>query len=187
MKIDDKALIRLAKKGDTSAFEQLLSHYGVYAYNLALRALSNPQEAEDVAQEAFIRVWKALPNFRGDAEFSTWLYRIVTNLCYNRLPKLKRELKALPADEGWDLPDSKQDVERTVISAELRQMILEAVDTLPDSQKYLIILRHLHGLRYDEIAKITDMPLGTVKTGIFRARKALKVKIDGISDDYSTI
>ncbi len=177
MKDDEKAVIYRAKNGDAAAFEQLVLQYGGYAYNLALRTLNDPQEAEDVAQEAFVRAWRSLPKFRGDAAFSTWLYRIVTNLCYNRLPRLKRELEALPADDSWDLPDNRQRVEQVVVSQEVKQTIINAIDELPDSQKYLIALRHMHGLRYDEIAQAANMPLGSVKTGIFRARQALKVKL----------
>ncbi|MBN1145911.1 MAG: sigma-70 family RNA polymerase sigma factor, partial [Anaerolineales bacterium] len=95
---DEAQLVQRARRGDTDAFAELLRAHQDFAYNLALRALGDPHEAEDVAQEAFVRAWQALPRFRGDARFRTWLYRIVANLCYNRLPRLRRELSSLGDD-----------------------------------------------------------------------------------------
>ncbi|MEM7116570.1 MAG: sigma-70 family RNA polymerase sigma factor [Chloroflexota bacterium] len=167
-------LIRRAQRGDTAAFEVLVNHHAQLVYNLALRTLRNQQEAEDVAQEAFVRAWRGLPRFRADSRFQTWLYRIVTNLCYNRLPKLRQELEALPQDEVDSLSDERLGVETAVISREQRDQLQQAIESLPESYRLLITLRHLQQMSYDEIAAVMQMPLGTVKTGIFRARRQLR-------------
>lgn len=170
--VDELALVRRAQQGDTVAFEQLLTQHAQFVYNLALRTVNVPQEAEDIAQEAFVRVWRKLPQFRAEAHFRTWLYRIVINLCYNRLPRLKTELAALETDE-IDIVDD-EGVEMGLVSAETRQQLHAAIADLPESYRLLITLRHLQGMSYKEIAEATNMPLGTVKTGIFRARRELR-------------
>src|SRR5829696_2775981 len=105
---DEAGLVRRAKAGEQEAFGALVLAHQQFVYNLAWRALDDPHEAEDVAQEAFVRAWLALPNFRAQAQFRTWLYRIVTNLCYNRLPRLRRELRALGDVELAEWPDAAQ-------------------------------------------------------------------------------
>ncbi len=145
-----------------------------FVYNVALRTLNNQREAEDLTQEAFVRVWKALPKFRADAQFRTWLYRIVTNLCYSRLPRLKNDLNALDPDDEVHLPDGQQRVERQMLNRELQTQLIDAIKQLPESYRLLVTLRHVQGMSYAEIANATDMPLGTVKTGIFRARRELR-------------
>lgn len=169
-------LIARAQQGNTAAFEQLVNAHAPYVYNLALRTLQNEREAEDITQETFVRVWRSIGRFRADAQFKTWLYRIVVNLCYNRLPKLKRELGAIEV-EDVELVDESIGVERAVLSAETATQLKSAIANLPETQRLVITLRHQQGLSYDEIAKITGLPLGTIKTHIFRARKALKVAL----------
>lgn len=171
---DEQQLISRAQRGDTAAFEVLVAHHAQLVYNLALRTLQDAQEAEDVAQEAFVRAWRGLPRFRAEARFQTWLYRIVTNLCYNRLPRLRQALAALPQEVVELLPDNRQRVETAVIAQERHQHLFQAIDELPESYRMLITLRHLQQLSYDEIAEVTGLPLGTVKTGIFRARQQLR-------------
>jgi RNA polymerase sigma-70 factor (ECF subfamily) len=174
---EERQLIRRAQQGETAAFEALVQQHALFVYNLALRTLNDPQEAEDIAQEAFVRAWQALPQFQIRAQFHTWLYRIVTNLCYNRLPRLKRELAALDPAEEVVLLDGRQGVERELLTAELGQQLFTAIDNLPQSYRLLITLRHLQELSYQEIAEVTEMPLGTVKTGIFRARQMLQERL----------
>ena len=177
--MNERQLVIRAQQGDTAAFEALVDHYARYAYNVALRLVRNPEEAEDLAQEAFLRAWRSIKDFRQEAKFSTWLYRIVTNLCYNRLPQLRRELLLIePEDAAFDLPDQQQAVEAALLSAEQLSAIHAAVDRLPDTYRLLIALRHLQGMSYNEIADVTDLPLGTVKTGIYRGRRLLKSALE---------
>lgn len=179
MENDESWLIEGARRGDIAAFERLVIRYESYVYNLALRVVSNPEDAQDIAQQSFVRVWKALPEFRGQARFSTWLYRIVTNLCYNRLPRIRRELAAMDPDENaLSLPDERQGPEDLVMAAGMRQAFLQAFATLPESYRLLVTLRHLQEMSYEEIAQVTGMPLGTVKTGIFRARRLLRAVLE---------
>ncbi len=173
-KKDEQRLIREAQQGNTAAFEAIVNEHAQLVYNLALRMVVNPQEAEDIAQEAFVRVWQALPQFRAQAKFSTWLYRIVTNLCYNRLPRLKQELQAVDPDDEAYLLAGETAVETQLLTAEIKAELYEAIRTLPEGYRLLITLRHLQEMSYDEIATVTEMPLGSVKTGIFRARRQLR-------------
>ena len=167
MSANECEIVTRAQQGDPAAFETLVEMHAQYVYNLALRVVQNPQEAEDLAQEAFIRAWRGLPEFRGQSKFSTWLYRIVTNLCYNHLPRLKRELTSLvPDEDALGMPDERQTPEDGVLSMELCTELHAVVEELPDSYRLLITLRHLQNMSYNEIAQVTGMPLGTVKTGI---------------------
>jgi RNA polymerase sigma-70 factor (ECF subfamily) len=171
---DEQTLINSAQVRDTDAFATLVMMHGSLVYNLALRTLGDAQEAEDVAQETFVRAWQGLPRFRAQSRLSTWLYRITTNLCYNRLPQIKRDLAALDPDTEIDLPDERPHVEAVLLSSELVEQVHTAVDQIPESYRLLITLRHMQGLSYAEIAAVADLPLGSVKTGIFRARQQLK-------------
>lgn len=177
---DEGQFIERARRGEAAAFEALVDKYGQMVYNLALRMLRDPQEAENLAQEAFLRAWRGLPNYREQARFSTWLYQIAANLCYSRLPGLRRDLATLLPDEGANnLPDQRQTVEEVVLSGELIKALVAAVNELPEHYRLLITLRHQQGMSYDEIARATGMPLGTVKTGIFRARGILRQVLTG--------
>lgn len=174
---EERQLVTRARAGDTAAYTLLVEAHALFVYNLALRLLNEPQEADDLAQEAFLRAWQSLASFRGESRFQTWLYRIVTNLCYNRLPTLKQELAALDPEEDVAIPAKRPLPERQLIDADLRADLQQAINGLSASYRLLIVLRHLQGMTYDEIATVTDMPLGTVKTGIHRARKALRLAL----------
>ncbi len=184
MNQDEQVLVRQAQQGNTAAFEALVTMHATLVYNLAFRTLNDAQEAEDVAQEAFVRVWQGLPRFRGKSRFSTWLYRIVTNLCYNRLPRLKTELMALDTETAVTLPDTQAAIETDLLSEEIKMTLHAAIDNLPESYRLLITLRHLQEMSYAEIATVTEMPLGTVKTGIFRARRLLRKKLEEMEESY---
>lgn len=180
---DEQRLIRQAQQGDTAAFEQLMNRHAPFVYNLALRTVRDPQEAEDMAQETFIRAWRTLPHFRQEARFTTWLYRIAVNLCYNRLPGLKAELAALDPAEATDLQDERPPVEDVVVTAETQRRIHAALEALPESYRLLLTLRHLQNMSYAEIAEAMQMPLGTVKTGIFRGRALLREALNDGTDE----
>lgn len=172
---EEKQRVARAQNGDIEAFESLIHHYAEDMYNLALRIVDHPDEAEDLAQEAFVRAWQGLPGFRGEARFSTWLYRIVVNVCYNRLPRLKRELSTLAPDvAALHMADPQPDAPTQLLAAETAAVLHHAIDNLPANYRLLITLRHLQEMSYNEIAEVTELPLGTVKTGIFRARRLLR-------------
>ena len=180
----DAELVRLAQAGDAQAFAGLVQAHQQFVYNLALRSLGDPQEAQDIAQEAFVCAWQGLPNFRGQSQFRTWLYRIVTNLCYNRLPRLRSELSALgddlAEDSGlWHFQSASHlEGEDTLEAAELRAFLHQQIAALPESYRLLVSLRYQQELSYAEIAEVVSMPLGTVKTGLFRAHERLRQALE---------
>jgi len=175
--VAEQALIQRAQKGDHEAFAALVSEHQRYVYNLAFRVLKNEEEALDLAQETFVRAWTALPNFRGQSRFRTWLYRIVTNLCYNRLPNLRRSLNELGDDVIAELPETEiafDNPAHGLESRELRSYLHQAIDRLDENYRLLISLRYQNELSYEEIATMLNLPLGTVKTGLFRAKEQLR-------------
>ena len=192
---DETELVRSAQAGDTQAFGALVLAYQSFAYNLALRALGDPHEAQDLTQEAFLRAWQGLAGFRRASSFRTWLYRIVMNLCYNRSPRLKRQLGELPIDEEADEPASldrpgerlhlsegqplldAQDPQSALETGELRRLVHQQVERLPAAYRLLVLLRYQQDLSYEQIAQVMDMPLGTVKTGLHRAHNRLKTAL----------
>jgi RNA polymerase sigma-70 factor (ECF subfamily) len=183
--VDEHILINRAQGGDPAAFEALVNQHARYVFNLALRLVHDPQEAENLSQEAFLRAWRGLPGFRAEASFTTWLYQIVTHLCYNRLPRLRLELAALDPDEmKVDLSDERPSLEDTLLSEELQRALHAAIDCLPDGFRLLLTLRHLQELSYAEIAMVTGLPLGTVKTGIHRARQQLRQHLEVYEATY---
>ncbi len=177
MEAQEQQIIQQAQNGSAAAFAALVNQHARYVYNLALRIVQNPQEAEDLSQEVFIRVWKALPGFRAGSAFRTWLYRIVVNLCYDRLPRLRKEMNAMDDTMMEDLPGSYTAPEANLLNRETQSALQNAFTGLPQKYRLLLSLRHLQEMSYDEIAEITNMPLGTVKTGIFRGRQLLKEAI----------
>jgi RNA polymerase sigma-70 factor (ECF subfamily) len=174
--MNEADLIKRAQAGDTDAFEDLVVENQDFVYNLALRTLGNAVEAEDVAQDAFVRAWLALPKFRRQAKFRTWLYRIVVNLCYNHFPRLRRELVTLVDEDIADIPDTATETGLVVAveADEQRAFLHRKIDDLPDHYRMLISLRYQDELSYNEIATITNLPIGTVKTGLFRAKERLR-------------
>jgi RNA polymerase sigma-70 factor (ECF subfamily) len=173
----EQHLIERAQKGDQEAFAALVSEHQRYIYNLALRVLKNEEDALDLAQETFVRAWTALPNFRRQSQFRTWLYRIVTNLCYNRLPNLRRSLNELGDDVIAEIPETDAAFDNPahgLESRELRSHLHQAIDRLDENYRLLISLRYQNELSYEEIATMLNLPLGTVKTGLFRAKEQLR-------------
>jgi RNA polymerase sigma-70 factor, ECF subfamily len=187
---NEQALIQRAQRGDHDAFAVLVEEHQRYLYNLALRVLKDENEALDLTQETFVRAWTALPNFRGQSQFRTWLYRIVTNLCYNRLPNLRRSLTDLGDDVIAELPGTDLALDnpaRGFESQELRSYLHTAIENLDENYRLLISLRYQNELAYEEIASMLNLPLGTVKTGLFRAKEQLRRALENYQEASWTI
>ena len=176
--VPEQELVRQAQGGNTEAFAALVTAHQHFGYNLALQLLGDAREAEDVTQEAFLRAWLALPRFRGQARFRTWLYRIVSNLCYTRLPRLVRDLEALDEGAAEEMSGETQEDPLAVLQIEERRARLHTeIDRLPESQRLIVLMRYREELAYEEIAEILGIPLGTVKIGLFRARQHLRAAL----------
>ena len=183
----EQILIQRAQKGDHDSFAALVDEHQRYVYNLALRVVKDENEALDLAQETFVRAWTALPNFKGQSQFRTWLYRIVTNLCYNRLPNLRRSLNDLGDDVMEEIPEPGfNNPAREFESNETRNNLHQAIDKLDENYRLLITLRYQDELSYEEIASTLNLPLGTVKTGIFRAKAQLRTTLANLEDSWIT-
>ena len=179
---DDK-LVKRAKKGDSRAFDLLVLKYQGRVAQLISRYLNNAAEVEDVTQEAFIKAYRALPNFRGDSAFYTWLYRIAANAAKNHLVALGRRPTsdmALDDSEGFDVPGRLKDhqsPDEVIMGQELEVLISRTIEELPVELRAALTLREFEGLSYEEIADVLECPIGTVRSRIFRAREAIDVKV----------
>jgi len=183
----EKNLIQRAQKGSHDAFAALVEEHQRYVYNLAFRVVKDENEALDLTQETFVRAWTALPNFKGQSQFRTWLYRIVTNLCYNRLPNLRRSLNDLGDDVMEEIPEPHFDnPENEFESNETKRHLQQAIQNLDSNYQLLITLRYQHELSYEEIASTLNLPLGTVKTGIYRAKEQLRKSLVQLEEAWIT-
>ena len=185
----DLELVRRAQRGERGAFDLLVLRYQHKVVKLVARLLRDPTEAEDVAQEAFIKAYRALGSFRGDSAFYTWLYRIAVNTARNTMASRQRR----PIDYEADLSESEQSAvesrmrhtdtpEATVLSGEIHETVNRAVAELPEDLRTAIILREVEGLSYEEIAAAMDCPVGTVRSRIFRAREAIDRNLKPLLD-----
>ena len=170
-----------ARAGDAAAFEQLLLANQDRVFSLALRMVGSREEAEDLAQEAFLKAWSGLAGFQGDSSFSTWVYRLTTNVCIDFLRKQKRRRDIEPvaslddADSGRPEPaDLSQDPHRHVERAERSQALQRGLAALPEHQRQILVMRELSGLSYQEIGAALSLDPGTVKSRLARARLALR-------------
>jgi len=186
-------LARLAKTGDRGAFADLVDLYKDKIYHLAYRMLGNRQEAEDVVQETFLRVYRSLERYDESMKFSTWIYRIGTNLSIDRLRKRKAtyslDAEVAPDGEGTDwhgmLASEEPTPEGQVLLSETQRRIREAIETLPKKYKSVVVLKYLHDMSLQEIGDVLDMPVTTVKTRVHRGREFLRKKLE--SEDIRTI
>ncbi len=176
----DAELVRRVQQGDKHAFDLLVLKYQHKIAKLVSRYVKDPSEALDVTQEAFIKAYRALPRFRGDSAFYTWLYRIAINTAKNYLVAQSRRPSTvdLTNQEGEqlsaeDLLQETETPENLLSRDEVKETISRAMDSLPEDLKTAITLRELEGLSYDEIARVMECPIGTVRSRIFRAREAI--------------
>ena len=181
----DQQLVERAQRGEKRAFELLVIKYQRKLERLLSRIVRDPSEIEDVAQEAFVKAYRALPNFRGDSAFYTWLYRIGINTAKNYLiAQGRRAPTSTEYDseeaEGFEDAVGLRDIntpEAELMSKQIGRTVNEAIDALPEELRTAITLREIDGLSYDEIAKIMDCPIGTVRSRIFRAREAVAERL----------
>ena len=185
----DQQLVQRVQAGDKTAFNLLVVKYQHRVLKLVSRFVNDAAEAEDVAQEAFIKAYRALPSFRGESAFYTWLYRIAINTAKNALVSNRRR----PVDFDLDLQDPDQyerqarlkeadTPEGVLLTEEIRQVVERAMEQLPEDLRTAIVLRELEGLSYEEIAEAMDCPVGTVRSRIFRAREAIDKKLKPLLD-----
>lgn len=185
----DAKLVEMVQRGDQAAFNVLVLRYQHRVLKLVTRYLRDPVEAEDIAQEAFIKAYRALPSFRGESAFYTWLYRIAANTAKNVLVSSRRRL----VDYDLDMQDPEDYAaqvllkdsdtpEGMLLTEEIRQTVTEAMQQLPDDLREAITLRELEGLSYEEIAEVMECPVGTVRSRIFRAREAIDKKLRPLLD-----
>jgi RNA polymerase sigma-70 factor (ECF subfamily) len=178
-------LAKLSRGGDRRAFAELVELYKDKIYHLGYRMLNQKQEAEDVVQETFLRVYMNLEKYDENQKFSTWIYRIATNLCIDRLRKRKPNY-SIDADmsdnDGTDwhsiLSSDEAGPEEELILSETQQNIRDAIQTLPDKYKTVVVLRYLHDMSLQEISDVLDMPVTTVKTRVHRGREFLRKKLE---------
>lgn len=186
----DQKLVERAQQGDELAFEQLVRKYQRKLARLLSRFIRDPAEVEDVAQETFIKAYRALPSFRGDSAFYTWLYRIGTNTAKNFLVAQGRRAPtstSFDAEEAETFEDGDllRDIntpESMLHSRQVGETVNAAMDSLPEELRTAIVLREIEGLSYEEISRIMDCPIGTVRSRIFRAREAVAAKLRPLLD-----
>lgn len=186
----DQALVERVQRGDRGAFDLLVRKYQHRILNLITRYVHDPSEAQDVAQEAFIKAYRALGNFRGDSAFYTWLYRIAINTAKNFLVAQGRR----PPGSDIDAQDAEQyDVEsrlkerdtpeHELLKDELERTVFDAIGELPEDLRTAITLREMEGMSYEDIATAMECPIGTVRSRIFRAREAIDERIRPLLDE----
>ena len=189
--VEDAALIKAFQAGDEGGFDELVLRYQDQVFNLCYRFLGDHQEANDSAQDIFLKVYRSLKKFRLDSSFSTWLYRIAVNTCKNRIKSLeyrfKKKLRRLDHhgpesgnNASVDLADDSRSPLAELEKKERSLIIQKAIDALPEAKKTMVLLRDIEGLSYAEIAQITGFNLGTVKSKLARARSDLKKKLMGV-------
>jgi len=180
----DQKLIKRVQEGDKAAFDLLVLKYQSRIVNLVSRFLRNQADALDVTQEAFLKAYRALPNFRGDSAFYTWLYRIAVNTAKNYLAVQSRRSSEYEQDfseieqiEGNDALKEQATPEHILLKDEIQATVISAIEGLPGDLRTAITLRELEGLSYEEIATVMECPIGTVRSRIFRAREAIDKQI----------
>ena len=195
-KFFENEIIRSVLRGNVNDFEKLVTAYEKNVYSLALRMVGDPEDAADMTQETFIKAYRALSGFRGDSKFSSWLYRIASNVCLDFLRSRSRHpqvsLSTVDEDDRatFELPDMRQNPEEQLMKKLGMEAVRRGLEQLPEQQRQILVLRELGGLSYAELAQTLGLEEGTVKSRIFRARKRLCALLlcDGnISDGAASV
>ncbi len=184
---DDVALVSASKAGDQDAFAQLVQRHQRRVFNLVFRMLQQYEEANEVTQETFFAAWQGLPSFRGDARFSTWLYRIAYNCCLKQLEQRKRDSAlqiAIQAEQALQEESCDERAAEELETYERQALVREHLSLLPAKYRVVLILRHLQEMTYEEMAEILTIPIGTIKTHLFRARNLLKERLETFEHEW---
>ncbi|HEY6543135.1 MAG TPA: sigma-70 family RNA polymerase sigma factor [Ktedonobacteraceae bacterium] len=177
---DDTQLVKASQQGDQDAFALLVQRHQRLVFNLSLRMVEDYEDASEVTQEAFLAAWQGLPSFRSEARFATWLYRIAYHCCLRQLERRKRERDLQAAIQAEYILDGINEAQHTEDILELRDqqaVVLDQLAQLPTKYCRVLVLRHLQEMTYEEMADILSMPIGTIKTHLFRARNLLKERL----------
>jgi RNA polymerase sigma-70 factor (ECF subfamily) len=189
----DEELVTRATAGDLESFNQLVSRWERPIYALAYRTLGREEDARDVVQEAFLRAFRGLRGFKGEAKFSSWLYRITLNLCRDWIRKERRApiVQVPEGSDPIDLADSQaspvESVEELVARREMSHAVSKAMAELPDEQRTAIMLKEYHGLTFQEIAEMLDCPLSTVKTRLYQGLSVLRRRLERRQAEEATL
>ena len=187
--VPDRDLVERVQRGERRAFDLLMLKYQHRIAKLIARYVQDPADVLDVAQEAFMKAYRAIPKFRGDSAFYTWMYRIAINTAKNHLAAQARR----PRDSGVDVTDAEQfdgvvelketaTPEGLALTEEIQRTVAAAIESLPEDLKVAVSLRELEGLSYEDIARVMECPVGTVRSRIFRAREAINAQLDPLLD-----
>src|SRR6266496_6505635 len=185
---EEANLVAASKKGDQDSFAQLVQQHQRRVFNLVFRMLQQYEEANEITQETFLAAWQGLPAFRGDARFPTWLYRIAYNCSLKQLEQRKRDQAlqvALQAEQALESANSEKRTDAELDAHDRQALIQEHLSQLPAKYRIVLILRHLQDKTYEEISEILTMPIGTIKTHLFRARNLLKERLQTLDREQN--
>jgi RNA polymerase sigma-70 factor (ECF subfamily) len=188
----DRVLVERARRGDGKSYQSLFDKYAPRVRRLVSRHVSDPDEVAEATQEAFIRAFRALPQFKGESRFFTWLYRIALNTARNSLARMRRirrvEIENVPLDDAdsgsqfRDEPLHDETPESLLATRQVADAVQAAVSALPEDLRAALLLREVEGLKYDQIARELDVPIGTVRSRIFRAREAIATRLQDVRE-----
>jgi len=171
----DEELVERVCRGETRQYAQLVARHQDAVYSMAVRFVRSSGDAEDIAQEAFLRAYRGLADFKGESRFSTWLYRITWNLCADWMRAHRKPGRAhLPMDDAREVADGRVDLESDLVRTEERRAVRKALDRLDDKYRAVVSLLYFQKLSYEEIAAVLNVPMKTVETRLYRARKLLR-------------
>lgn len=189
MEYDEQKLIERASRGDPFAFNALMAAHEKRMYAVALRMFGNREDAQDCLQEAMLRIYRSIGNFKGQSSFATWVYRITMNSCLDELRRKKnKQSTSLDSllDQGWAPMDEGETPEKHAMRTELRRELKRAIRELPEDMRSAVILRDVQGFSYEEIAQVLNVHVGTVKSRISRAREKLRGKLKENAELFDT-
>ncbi len=184
---DDVALVSACQVGDQDAFALLVQRHQRFVFNLVFRMLEQYEEANEVTQETFLAAWQGLPRFRGEARFSTWLYRIAYNCALKQLEQRNRDQAlqlAIQVKQANQRIDNDEHLGSEIETYERQAIVREHLSKLPAKYRIVLVLRHLQEMTYEEMAEILTMPIGTIKTHLFRARNLLKERLEALENEW---